>query len=108
MAEEKKYISQGEEKGAIRISEEVLTSIAQTAALDQDGVAGLSRRRGVRMTAAPAGITVDLWLTVRFGAVIQELAKRVQKAVTEAVTAMTGLRVLAVNVQIVGVVGEEE
>jgi len=108
MAEEKKYISQGEEKGAIRISEEVLSSIASTAALEQEGVGGLGRRRGVRMTAAPAGITVDLWLTVKFGTVIQDVAKHVQKAVTEAIAGMTGLRVLAVNVQVTGVVGEDE
>ncbi len=108
MAKEKQYISQGEEKGAIRISEEVLTSIALSAALEQDGIGGLGRRRGVRLLAAPEGVTVDLWLTVRFGCVILEVAKRVQKAVAEAIAAMTGLRVLAVNVQIVGVAGDEE
>lgn len=108
MAEEKKYISQGEEKGAIRISEEVLTSIARSVTLEQDGVVGFGRRKGIRLSVTPEGVTVELWLVVRFGCVILEVAKNVQKAVTDSIAAMTGLAVLAVNVQIVGVDGGEE
>lgn len=116
MAENKEYMH-GE--GNLHISEDVVTAIVIGAAKEIEGVysvtplanvssymkkGGKNANRGVKITTGEDGILViDLNLTVNYGTVIQELAEKVQQAVASSVEAMTGYRVTAVNVNVIGV-----
>ena len=50
-----------------------------------------------------AALKLDLYLTVRYGTPIPEVAENAQKAVSSAVEAMTGCSVEAVNIHVGGV-----
>lgn len=117
MAEDKQYVSQGEEKGAINISEEVIASIAATSAVDVPGVSGLAAggldlgellgkkvtAKGVRLQIDDGGITADLYLTVQYGYTVVDVAKKVQETVASSIESMTGLKVTVVNVHVTGI-----
>ena len=117
MPENKDYMIHHEELGSIQISEDVVASIATGAALDVEDVTGLQganvsdfmggkkmTARGVRVeTDNAGGLTVNLFITVRYGCTIGEVAKKVQKAVMQALENSTGFGVSAVNVQVGGI-----
>ena len=118
MAEGKEYISHESELGSVSISEEVLTVIAATAAVDVEGVSslgsGLSSEgtasanrkaltKGVRLEVEDERVSVDLPILVRYGYVVTDVAKAVQEAVFSAVENTSGLEVSQVNVTVVGV-----
>ena len=106
------------QKAMVRISDEVVSTVAAIAATEVDGVVAmtgnlvggltemLGRRnpqKGVRVDVGPAEAVIDLTLTVRYGVRIPEVAAKVQENVREAVERMTGLVVRAVNVHVTGV-----
>jgi len=118
MAESKEYISREEELGNINISEEVLSSIAAAAALDVEGVAGLSAGAGNDATAAVSRkslaksirlsmendeVCVGVAVMVKYGHVVTDVAKEVQETVKSAVENTSGLSVVCVNVTVAGV-----
>ena len=111
MNENKEYVTHPEDMGAIHISEDVLAAIAASAAREVDGVAGLMAgpggkklgSRGVRISIADERAVVDVYLMVRYGQPIPEVAEKVQNAVYSAVGAMAGLDVQEVNVHVGGV-----
>ena len=122
MGESKEYMTLPEENGSIHISEEVIAAIAVGAVREVEGVTGMmtnlgstvgdlvnNRRnaqkgaRGVKIDMADASLTLDLYLTVRYGTAIHEVAENAQKAVRSAVEAMTGCQVGAVNIHVGGV-----
>ncbi len=116
MGENKDYITHPDEKGSINISEEVISVIAASAALETEGVAALSAGRdlsellgkknvakGVRLAVEGETVRVDLWLTVKLGASVNTVGARVQEAVAGSVESMTGFKVTEVNVHIIGV-----
>ena len=115
MADNKDYISKIQDEGAIHISEEVIASIAAVAVTEVDGVCGLSANmaellnkkslsKGVKLTLGENDeISIDCNVIALYGHPIMELAKNIQTAVTDAVAAMTGLAVAAVNVNVCGV-----
>ncbi len=119
MSDNKRYISQEKENGAIHVSEDVISTIAAVAAAEVQGVAGLSAgeqsgplnrknvTRSVTLEETDGVLTVNLSLLVNFGAAISEVAQAVQAAVMNGVEATTGLKVAAVNVNICGVVMEK-
>lgn len=119
MAEGKEYISCPDELGTIHISEDVLAVTAAAAALEVEGIGGLAANlgsdiaellagrknlsRGVRVTVAENSVTVDISLLVKYGSSVQEAAKAVQNAVSEAIVNASGFTVTAVNVHVAGV-----
>ena len=122
MGESKEYMTQPEENGSINISEEVIAAIAVGAAREVEGVTGMMTNlggtvsdlmtskknaqksvRGVKIDMTGTALTLDLYLTVRYGTAIHEVAENVQKAVSSAVEAMTGCPVGAVNIHVGGV-----
>jgi uncharacterized alkaline shock family protein YloU len=110
MGENKEYLTHPEELGSIHISEEVLGTIAAGAAVEVEGISGMmsgsgkkAGSRGVRMTVDEDGAVVDLYVMIRYGFAIPEVAERAQSAVSAAVEAMTGFTVKAVNVHVGGV-----
>ena len=114
MSDNREYMSKQEGFGTIHISEEVLAAIACGAALEVEGVSSLmngkgsgkSNAKGVRLTVQEEKIALDLYLMVKYGCAIPEVAERVQKAVAAAVEATTGFRVDASNVHVGGVTFE--
>ncbi len=119
MADNKEYISHGEDLGSISISEEVLAVIAGAAALDVEGVSALgstlnsdaaavvnnrkSLAKGIRLAVDGEQVTVDVTILVRYGYVVTDVAKAVQENVFNAVESTSGLNVAAVNVAVTGV-----
>lgn len=115
MAENKEYITQQDTAGMIQISDDVVASIATAAALEIDGVSGMvngtgdlkSARKmaakGVCIESDEGELTITLYLMMRYGCVMAEVAGKVQKAVYAALQDMTGFRIRAVNVMIGGI-----
>ena len=110
MGENKEYMTHPEELGCIHISEEVLASLAAGAAVDVEGISGLmnvaakkSGTRGVRLAVDEDGAVVDVYILIRYGYAIPEVAGKIQGAVSNAVESMTGFAVKAVNVHVGGV-----
>ena len=118
MAENKDYLVQEQESGSILISEEVIASIASLAVREVEGVYGLSMtqtldlsnilgkknlRKGIRVVITEEGVTISCNLIVKMGAAVMTVAKNVQEAIADEVTAMTGVRPLRVNVNVCGV-----
>ena len=118
MADNKEYAVQQEENGTINISEEVIATIAATAAKDVDGVNALTGsigddiagilgkkhvNRGVRIQLQDDGVVVECNVEAKYGAAVVEMAKNVQAAVSSAIESMTGLKVKNVAVNIVGI-----
>ena len=119
MAEGKEYISCPDELGCIHISEDVLAVTAAAAALEVEGIGGLAANlgsdiaellagrknlsKGVRVTVAENSVTVDISLLVKYGSSVQEAAKAVQNAVSDAIVNASGFTVAEVNVHVAGV-----
>ena len=121
MGESKEYMTQPEENGSINISEEVIAAIAVGAVRDVEGVSGMMTNlggsvtdlvtkknaqkgtKGVKIDMTGTALVLDVYLTVKFGTPIPEVAENAQKAVISAVEAMTGCSVGAVNVHVGGV-----
>ena len=110
MNENKEYITHPDEMGCIHISEDVVCAVAASAAAEVDGVSAMMNAsgkkgasRGVRITVAEDKAAVDVYLLVRYGQPIPEVAENAQKAVSSAVEAMTGCSVEAVNIHVGGV-----
>ncbi|MCL2356125.1 MAG: Asp23/Gls24 family envelope stress response protein [Defluviitaleaceae bacterium] len=103
-----------DQSGAVRISDEVLTVIAATAATEADGVLRMSAKPARKQLAKCTSIsvknktvTIALSIAVRFGSKIHEVSSDVQKRVKTAIETMTGLSVAEVNVKVSAIVGEK-
>ncbi|GIP14453.1 alkaline-shock protein [Paenibacillus montaniterrae] len=109
--------------GVIRISDDVVATIAGLAALETPGIAamsggiseGLAKRlsgknvqKGVTVEVGQLEAAIDLRIIVHYGIPIQEVCRQLQLNVREAVSNMTGLQVVEVNVKVEGVVFKEE
>lgn len=118
MAETKEYLVRAQENGNIFISEEVIASIAALAVREVEGVYGLSTtanfdlanilgkknlRAGIRVVFHEDGMDISCNLIVKLGASVMGVAKQVQEAITDEVTAMSGERPVHVNVNVCGV-----
>lgn len=109
-------------EGSCIISEDVITSIASTAALETPGVAAMAGRpadirgivssnpasRSVRVLNTENETVLDVFVTLKQGAQIQETAAALQKNVKLAVQSMTGKPVTRINVHVEGMVLEDK
>lgn len=110
MGENKDYMTHPEELGCIHISQDVLASISAGAVAEVEGISGMmnvaakkSGARGVRLSVDDEGACVDLYVMIRYGYAIPEVAEKIQTAVSNAIESMTGFPVKAVNVHVGGV-----
>lgn len=109
--------------GLIRISDDVVATIAGLAALDTPGIAamsggiseGLAKRlsgknvqKGVSVEVGQLEAAIDLRIIVHYGSQIQDVCRALQINVREAIENMTGLQVVEVNVKVEGVAFREE
>ena len=105
--------------GSVRIADEVVSVIAGLAAMDVDGVAGMSGgliggiaellgrknfSKGVKVEVGEKEAAVDLSVVMSYGVNLRVVATEVQKNVRRAIESMTGLKVVEINVQVQGVV----
>ena len=108
---------------SLKISDEVVATIAGIAATEVDGIASMSAglvsgigemlgkktfARGVRVEVGEKETAMDLYVVVEYGVRIPEVAQLVQENVKRAVESMTGLDVVQINVHVQGVVFHRE
>jgi uncharacterized alkaline shock family protein YloU len=106
-----------EKQGVIKISEEVVATIAGLAAAEVAGIAGMSGgiagdlveklgrkslSKGIKVDVGEKEANIDLNVIVDYGVNIHEVAVQLQNSVRNAVENMTGLDVVNVNVHIQG------
>lgn len=111
-------IIKGSDSGSVKISDDVVKIIAGMAAMEIQGVSGMSGgiaggiaeklgrknlSRGVKAEVGEKEATIDIFVIVEYGAQIKDVACQIQTKVKNAVESMTGLRVLEVNVNVQGV-----
>ena len=116
-------MSEDNQTGLIRISDDVVSTIAGLAALETAGIAGMSggiseglakrlsgknAQRGVSVEVGQVEAAIDLRVIVKYGSRIQDVCRDLQENVREAVENMTGLTVVEVNVKVEGVAFTEE
>lgn len=120
MAENKQYITQEQENGAVMISEDVIVSIVNLAVSEVEGIAGLSTKpvsdivdmigkknwsKGLKVVINDdETIDVDCYVNVKYGQSVVEVAKAAQEAIISALDSMTGIKTAAVNVNVCGIV----
>ncbi|MBR7113147.1 MAG: Asp23/Gls24 family envelope stress response protein [Firmicutes bacterium] len=106
------------ETGSVKISEDVVATIAGLAATSVPGLAGMSggmvsgisevfgrksNTKGVKVDMTGDQVTVDISIIVEYGNPIVRVATAVQDAVKSAIETMAGLKVTAVNIRVEGV-----
>ncbi len=104
--------------GSVRIADDVVAIIAGLAATEVEGVAGMSGgfaggiaeilgkknlSKGVKVEVGEKETTVELFIIVKYGSRIPDVAWNIQKNVKTAIESMTGLTAAKVNVHIQGV-----
>jgi len=104
--------------GSIRIADEVVSIISGLAATEVAGIAGMSGglvggiaemlgkknfAKGVKVEVGEREAAVDLYIIVKYGVRIPDVALAVQENVKKAIETMTGLRVVEVNIHVQGV-----
>lgn len=104
--------------GNIQIAPEVIEIIAGLAAIEIEGVAGMSGgfasgvaellgrknlSKGVKVDVGQKEAAIDVSIIIDYGQRIPEVASSIQRNVKHAIETMTGLDVIEVNVHIHGV-----
>lgn len=102
----------------IKISEDVIATIAGIAASENenlasmsggfvDGIAGMLGRKspskGIKVEIRDNTATIDMSVVMQYGCKIHEVSRDMQKRVRQAVETMTGMVVTSVNVNVLGV-----
>lgn len=116
---EKDNIEEQETIGNIKISVEVVSTIAGIAASEIEGVSCMytsfvdgfaqkfgakkSTSKGVKVDMTGDTVSIDLYIVVEYGIKIPELAWEIQDNVKNSVESMTGLPVEKVNIHIEGI-----
>lgn len=109
--------------GTIRIADEVVSIIAGLAATEIEGIAGMSGgvvggiaemlgrknfSKGVKVEVGEREAAIDLYIIVKYGVRIPDVALAAQENIKQAIENMTGLSVVEVNVHVQGVNFPEE
>lgn len=104
--------------GTVRIADEVVSIIAGLAATEITGIAGMSGgivggiaeilgrknfAKGVKVEVGEREAAVDLYIIVKYGVRIPDVALAAQENVKQAIETMTGLSVVEVNIHVQGV-----
>lgn len=112
------------EMGIVKISDEVVEVIAGLAASEIDGIEGMSTTlvggitqilsgkknlsKGIKVNVEEDSANIDIYVVVKYGIKIPEVAIKVQDNVKKSVESMTGLNVSAVNIYVQNVVLPKE
>ncbi|MBR2179258.1 MAG: Asp23/Gls24 family envelope stress response protein [Selenomonadaceae bacterium] len=120
---EKEGLKSDSALGTIRIADEVVSIIAGLAATEIEGIAGMSGglvggiaemlgrknfSKGVKVEVGEREAAIDLYIIVKYGTRIPDVALAAQENIKQAIETMTGLSVVEVNVHVQGVNFPEE
>ena len=109
-----------EPSNSINYANEVVSTIAGLAAAEVEGIAGMcsangsllskksSLTKGVKVEVGSEEASVDLYISVEYGASIRKASQDAQEAVRKAIESMTGLHVVRVDVHVQSVSFEKE
>ncbi len=116
--------SDDEAVGNVKISDDVVATIAGVAVMGCPGVFGMAGTfaggiaeklgakknpsKGVKVEMTETNASIDLYIIVKYGVRIPELAWEIQEEVKNSIESMTGLMVDKVNIHIEGVNFDEE
>ena len=93
--------------GTIRIADEVVSIVAGMSGGIAGGIAEILGRKnfskGVKVEVGEKEAAIDLYIIVKYGVRIPDIALNVQEAVKAAIENMTGLSTVEVNVHVQGV-----
>lgn len=118
MADSKAYWTSDGDQGSVRISEDVIASIAAIAASEIPGVGNLysgigtnvaeflgkkNLSKGVKVEFHGDLVEVEISFLAEYGYNIREVSKQIQSAVRSSIESMTGMRTTAVNVNVGGI-----
>ena len=108
----------------LTISEDVIGIIAGLAAAEVEGVSGMTLgfvdginqilgsnkkySKGVKIELEGNEVIIDLFVIVKYGVKIPDVAFSIQNSVKGSVETMTGLKVKAVNINVQGVTFEKD
>ena len=112
-----KDVSERIETENLKISEDVVASIATIAAKEVEGVAelavapanlkGLFKSKPIKTSVEVDlndGVAIiDIYLKIKYGAKVQPVSSEIQKKVKDSVQNMTGIAVSKVNIHISGI-----
>lgn len=109
--------------GGVKISDDVIATIASLAASEIEGVSKMSGSmtenltemlgkknfsKGIKVQLEEDTVEVDVFLSVVYGSIIQEVAEKVQENVKKAIESMTEFKVMTVNVHVQSVTEPEQ
>lgn len=114
-----KYLIDGNAaEGTVKISEDVIATIASVAAENVEGIVKVGSNfksqvsdilntknfnRGVKVNIGEKETIIDVYLTIEYGIKIVDVCEKVQKKVKEAIENMTDFEVVEVNVHLSGI-----
>lgn len=117
-------IDQDEKLGSVKISEDVFVMCVMNAALSTPGVAGLSGgltdtitknflgkeplKKGIKFSKEDEEIVIDIYVIVKYGVKIPEVAWNIQKNVKKEISNVTETKVKAINIHVQGVECSEQ
>lgn len=104
----------------LNISEDVISIIAGLATSEVEGISGMTvgfvdglnqflgnnkkYSKGVKVTLDGKKVVIDIYVNVKYGVRIPDVAWSAQNAVKKSVETMTGLEVSAVNINVQGII----
>ena len=110
-----------QEDGQITYANEVISTIVTVATTEVEGISGISgggsisgiigrgkTPRGVKVDVNGNEVSVDLSVTVDYGIPIQKVGRNCQENVRKSIETMTGMKVLRVDLHVVGVSFDKE
>jgi uncharacterized alkaline shock family protein YloU len=118
MADSKAYWTSDGDQGSVRISEDVIASIAAIAASEIPGVGNLcsgigtnvaeflgkkNLSKGVKVEFHGDLVEIEISFLAEYGYNIREVSKQLQSAVRSSIESMTGMRTAAINVNVGGI-----
>lgn len=116
-------VSENEDLGKLVFANEVIATIAGHAAFESAGIAGMSGgvvdgfaeilgrknlAKGVKVEVIDEEVSIEIYATFKYGTIIYDAAKEMQRNVKNEVEAMTGMNVSKVTVYIQGIEFEKD
>lgn len=107
------------EAGDIKISDDVVASIAGLAASEVEGITSFAGNitsdivaklgiknysKGIKLQIKDRTVSLDLYVNIRYGYSIPEINSQVQERVRTAIENMTGLKTSSITVHVVDIV----
>lgn len=107
-----------EEVGSVKVADEVISIVAGLAAIEVPGVARMSGgvmggindmlgkqnfSKGIKVTPNGKNVVIDVYVYIKYGYSIPDVAIALQEKIKEAVENMTGYEVTSVNIMVEGI-----